>query len=705
MDVKKCYKNGLKYLNEGKFNKASKYLDKVIEYYEKKLGIKSHKDYKNLVDKLKNLNEEEIGVFIGAWINREIANSGGILVYSEKINRKLEGLKAIIEPWFDEGTRHFNEKKYEESIKYFDKIIKVYEMFFGVLSDGDYNKLPNKLLKSINKSHKKDDIDKKLIKSYEEFLNYSNYKIYENEKNKLSDLSWSILKGYFERLLNNNYNQNKIKYNKNIELFSYAWNNKGIALARLKKYKEAIECFEKALEINPDFHDTIIDLYQYLKQNLCSKDKIDKDGFIKIFGLLCEIAFYIMDLKKELMVSDKEVIYHYTKPIVIKNLLEGFHFRLYNVSYMNDPEEGKTFLRMIANEKLSLDNLKYIYEIEHELDIQNFKESGEFQAFIGSFVVDDYEGDNLFLWRTYGKDENKEEAKGVCIGIKKDFFDNKHDYLETSKNIGLGSDIGDIFCLYYVIYYEDDETEDKKHSNDSKFEKLKNTLKEIDKLISLLIQELNEINRNNHQKLIEYSQSLMELIDNIIIKHKEKDELEKIGDVLRWVILFKLLQMRITTRQNYYKYLKILNEVTTSFIENNKDKIPTELIKKLEEFNSITCEVLKTYEPIRTLIKSLLDEIRYLVKSKYYKEEKECRVVKVYNLKFHKDKIKLDTNHTPPRLYVEIEKDLREYIKEIILGPKVENKEHWKLYLEYLKNKDPKKYGKIEIKRSNCNFR
>ncbi|ACV23963.1 hypothetical protein [Methanocaldococcus fervens] len=114
---------------------------------------------------------------------------------------------------------------------------------------------------------------------------------------------------------------------------------------------------------------------------------------------------------------------------------------------------------------------------------------------------------------------------------------------------------------------------------------------------------------------------------------------------------------------------------------------------------------MEIYEPIRLLIKSLLDDIRYLVKSKYYKEENECRIVKVYNLTFHKDKIKLDTKNTPPKLYVEIRKDLGDYIKEIIFGPRLENKEHWELYLEYLKNKNPEKYGKIEIKYSNCNFR
>ena len=139
---------------------------------------------------------------------------------------------------------------------------------------------------------------------------------------------------------------------------------------------------------------------------------------------------------------------------------------------------------------------------------------------------------------------------------------------------------------------------------------------------------------------------------------------------------------------------------------DDKNKKNNELLlEKLKELKKLVKEILKIDKTIKTAIRSLLDEIRYLVKSKYYREEKECRVVKVYNLKFHKDKIKLDTNQTPPRLYIEIEKDLRDYIEEIILGPRVENKEHWELYLEYLKTKNPEKYGKIKIKTSKCNFR
>jgi tetratricopeptide (TPR) repeat protein len=373
------------------------------------------------------------------------------------------------------------------------------------------------------------------------------------------------------------------KYNEALNCFNKLPNNalalhgKGWIQSINKKYEEAVKYFEKAWETDDKFYGVIKSMQDYMA---CLKKKKKVDAKIeKIFEKLRKIAFYIIAFKCPLVVNEK-IVYHYTNPEVIKNILESenHYFRLYNTHYMNDPYEGRTFLKMILNEDLKC--LMQVYNIKNEGDVNNFIRDNKIQTFIGSFVI---EGDNLFLWRTYGKDSNKEEAKGVSIGIKRGFFDDIPDHFETFKN-------EELFCLYYVVYESD----------------------------------------------------------------------------------------------NNYK----------------------ELTKILLEINNIAKDLLKTAtrddekEFIKTIINLLLDEIRYLVKSKHYKEEKECRIIKDYNLEIHNQNIKLDKNHTPPKLYIDIEKDLTNYINKVVLGSRLDNPESWETYLNYhLYNKD------VIINSSTCNFR
>ena len=59
-----------------------------------------------------------------------------------------------------------------------------------------------------------------------------------------------------ELLNNGDYNEAIVCYDKAIEIdpeYRDPWYNKGLALAKQSKYEESIECFDKALEIDPDF--------------------------------------------------------------------------------------------------------------------------------------------------------------------------------------------------------------------------------------------------------------------------------------------------------------------------------------------------------------------------------------------------------------------------------------------------------------------
>ncbi|MFX1273738.1 MAG: tetratricopeptide repeat protein [Promethearchaeota archaeon] len=64
-----------------------------------------------------------------------------------------------------------------------------------------------------------------------------------------------------------------------------AWENKGFVLSLLGKYKEAINCFDKALELNPQVPElvllnkgnSLINLKKYKEAILCFNSALDKD--------------------------------------------------------------------------------------------------------------------------------------------------------------------------------------------------------------------------------------------------------------------------------------------------------------------------------------------------------------------------------------------------------------------------------------------
>jgi Fe-S-cluster formation regulator IscX/YfhJ len=392
----------------------------------------------------------------------------------------------------------------------------------------------------------------------------------------------------------------------------------------MKNYEMTLECLEKFTDDNnyEKRNDPIIRTFNHIEK-LNNKEILRNN-----FGLLAMIIMEIDEFKDELKVNNEKIVAHYTKPKVIKQMLnlknngKEAYFRLYEVIYMNDPEEGDVFNKLLKDKNNKLDNLKELTnEDENNSKVKSptsddSNDIKKFYTFIGSFIAGNgiKEGiDKLFLWRTYGKDGDNEEAKGVCICIEKEFFDqdadnlsNYHNRLINQKDGKLQNDIienpdnTEKFCLYWVIYEDED-------------------IKNYD---------------------------------------SEKD-----------------------TNPNRYRYNKLKKEV----------------LKNINKYAE--CLDLDNKE-IKILLNSLLDELRYLVKSKHYKEESECRIIKIYDINQKKKDIKIDegnpNDELPPRLYIEIEKDFIEHIDEIILGPRLENKEAWKNFLNY--------HG-IKVRESDCHIK
>jgi hypothetical protein len=365
----------------------------------------------------------------------------------------------------------------------------------------------------------------------------------------------------------------------------------------IRLYKEALECLKNNKKIKEEPNNTIILTYKRLEEIFNNNEEKIKKNFEPLIKIITKIDIFKDRLK--VIYTKNTIIAHYTKPDVIVSILKAKdknpYFRLYEVCYMNDPEEGKKFIEVLEN-----NGLKNLYELYKD---ENNDTEREYYTFIGSFIVGNNieDIDKLFLWRTYGKDKNNEEAKGICICIKKEFFDQDSDNLSNYlKNVKFGT-----------------------------------------------------IN-----------------IDSQYSNSKERVNIETTDDDEKFCLY------------------KVIYEDTKEY---------KELIKVLKRINDYAKDLDLDDKRIRNLLKSLLDDLRYLVKSKHYKEEGEYRIIKTYNINDKRDKIKIDDdNKFPPRLYIEIEKDFTEYIDEIILGPRMENKEAWKTYLSY---------HKIKVRESNCKFK
>jgi len=103
--------------------------------------------------------------------------------------------------------------------------------------------------------------------------------------------------------------------------------------------------------------------------------------------------------------------------------------------------------------------------------------------------------------------------------------------------------------------------------------------------------------------------------------------------------------------------------------------------KIIKEVREQMKELKKQAEKLKpAIVGQLLLNLRYLVKNVAFKEEQECRMVKILNLSKDKEKIKDDEFK---QMYFEYPFAVPMYIDKIYFGPKAEDFELFKSMLKY----------------------
>ena len=152
------------------------------------------------------------------------------------------------------------------------------------------------------------------------------------------------MKGEYDRAISD--------YSKTIELKPErvdSWEKRGsIYLFNKGDYEKAREDYEKVTTLSDD---PSVYSILYLIDRI---DNFDKKVVKKIVALYRKV----MNIKSTLLIRViKGNVVHYCSLNTLKKLATGEKFRLYNVDYMNDPEEGKTFFDLINESNFNVNEI------------------------------------------------------------------------------------------------------------------------------------------------------------------------------------------------------------------------------------------------------------------------------------------------------------------------------------------------------------
>lgn len=254
--------------------------------------------------------------------------------------------------------------------------------------------------------------------------------------------------------------------------------------------------------------------------------------------------------------------------------------------------------------------------------------------------------DSLTMFRLYGKKENK-EATGICLVLDNKYFNN----------------------LYTSPY-----------SYEFKF-KMENNKIEIDEKIN---EEKSEENKRNLYWVLYYNEK-----ENQLIYNKEKSKYAS-----------NIIDLNDLNNPNYKAELKE-DDTKENMIKYAFAKIfyYTKEIKK---------EVDKNYQNIKNQLYSyLFENIKYIIKHEAFFEEQELRMLVTNDYK--SDEILIDNDKK--KLYIDympLFDERTNYIKEIIIGSKVENNEAVAEYIRkvlHIKNTEMNKLDDIKVSISEAPLR
>ena len=640
----------------GEYKEAIKYQNKAIE-------LKNNNNKYNTNDNYKSKIEED-----NEYINY--------------INKVIEANPNNAELYNIRGNYKAKSGKYEEAIKDYDKAIAIEP------NNGDYY---------FNRGNAKGNLNlnNEAIKNYDISIKLSPNDIVAHYNRGTTKGFSGLYKKSVEdfdkviELINNGiYLPIGIEPHINkLELDAYS--NRGFSNFLLGNYTDAIKDFSKVIELNPSlarayynrglnkdclelYDDALIDFKQYI-------ELIKNHKSIEIINI---IGSFYYDIK----ISDIEYIFNQLikkedynnlwERDIIFNLLKQ---KIKNENILNDIKEILLYQYLLLH-SLSFNNItpndNQNIEISHYTSFEILKklieENNKIRITNISNANDPKEGKIL---------EDIFNKNGLNLNIKND-----ENLITLQTSFSRNKDALTMFRLYG-----------------------KNKNKEATGICLVLDKEYFGDNPSQFSNLIQ------------ITRENEKTN-KKINDIkieqkrhLYWILYYNEKENQLVFNPNNSKYSNIiidLNNLKKFEIEKESKLNNKENIIKYIFYNILNCiEKLNNQIENKNLkdeiFSNLFENIRYIIKHEAFFEEQELRMLITTNYKNENINIEEDKK----RLYInynELFNENENFIKEIILGGKIEDKELTADYIKqiiYNKYKDNDKMNKIKVSISQAPLR
>ena len=522
-----------------------------------------------------------------------------------------------------------------------------------------------------------------------------------------------------------------------------AYYYKGLAKNNLKKYNEAIEDFEKSLKFEPAYWLVVYYNIGISKINLGEyKEAINE--FDKMTRQILYSQYYYKIIKKE--IYDSELYNYYT----------SIYCSIFFTKLILGEYTSESFNIFLELSKCFNPNNNHIFNMVSFL-FENYKYDLIEKIF--NYLVEENYND---LWEndtTYNLLKSKTIDKEILKNIKKNLlyqylllqslsFNNKTLKREYTYNIEIAhyTSLNTLLKLIKEdnkiritnISNANDPKEGKILENILNKNKLDIKIKNDENLITLQTSlsrnkdaltmfRLYGKNENKEATGIclvinekyfknKYSLPLFQINNTLLDNKNSNNENEKekqnynIERNLYWVIYYNEEKNQLVFNPTKSKYSSVIIDLNT--INKNKKNI-----NKIEDLiNCIFHNIINSAKEIDKIenknltdeiFSNLFENIRYIIKHEAFFEEQELRMLITTNYKNENINIEEDKK----RLYInynELFNENENFIKEIILGGKIEDKELTSDYIKqiiYNKYKDNDKMNKIKVSISQAPLR